>query len=135
MNEFAKRLKEIRIDRGLTQAQLAKRLGISVSTISMYEAGNREPSLDMLLSLSEVLRTTPGYLINYTVNVDPSNGFVSAWTDIDDKAIGELFSRYSTAVPGEKDEISKLIDISLGLDDDKIQQLINYAKFLGQEEK
>ncbi len=48
-------LKLIRIRKGLLQADLAKRLGVSQNTISMYETGNRFPSRTNLQKLAEVL--------------------------------------------------------------------------------
>ena len=43
MGQFASILKQLRLQKGLTQPQLAERLGISRSAISMYERGEREP--------------------------------------------------------------------------------------------
>ena len=45
---FSQSLKKLRLEKGLTQSQLAEALGISKSAISMYECGNREPELDVL---------------------------------------------------------------------------------------
>ena len=42
---FYDRLKEGRINAGLTQEQLAEKLGIAKSTLSGYESGNREPTV------------------------------------------------------------------------------------------
>lgn len=41
-------LKELRINRGLTQNDLSKGTGLAKSTISMYENGNREPNFETL---------------------------------------------------------------------------------------
>lgn len=41
-------LKELRINRGLTQDDLSKGIGLAKSTISMYENGNREPNFETL---------------------------------------------------------------------------------------
>lgn len=43
---FSEQLKKLRLERGLTQVQLAKLLKISKSSISMYENGNREPDFE-----------------------------------------------------------------------------------------
>lgn len=47
-SNFPESLKKLRIRRGLTQAELAERLGVGKSTISMYEVGAREPDFKML---------------------------------------------------------------------------------------
>lgn len=49
------RLHEIRKERGLTQVELAKILGVNQSSISMLESGNRDPSFKLLLRMSERL--------------------------------------------------------------------------------
>ena len=41
-------LRQLRTDSGMSQEELAKRLGLAKSTISMYESGSREPSLEIL---------------------------------------------------------------------------------------
>lgn len=41
-------LKELRINRGLTQDDLSKGTGLAKRTISMYENGNREPNFETL---------------------------------------------------------------------------------------
>lgn len=45
---FSQSLKKLRLEKGLTQSQLAEALDISKSAISMYECGKREPELDVL---------------------------------------------------------------------------------------
>lgn len=45
---FKDALKELRIKRNLTQEQLANKLDLAKSTISMYENGKREPDLETL---------------------------------------------------------------------------------------
>ncbi|HHY95901.1 MAG TPA: helix-turn-helix transcriptional regulator, partial [Firmicutes bacterium] len=43
---FAKRLRELREKHGWSQQQLADRIGTARVTITMYEAGEREPDFD-----------------------------------------------------------------------------------------
>lgn len=61
--DFGKRLREMREKKGLTQAELAKMASLGESTISFYESGKREPSYEMLVTLAELLDTTPNYLL------------------------------------------------------------------------
>lgn len=46
MTEFKDMLKLYRNQRGLSQSELAKKLGLSPSTISMYEVGKRQPDFE-----------------------------------------------------------------------------------------
>ena len=49
--------------RGMTQATLADRLGVSPSAVGMYEQGRREPSCDILILLSREFDVTIDYLL------------------------------------------------------------------------
>src|SRR5436190_9619925 len=48
------RLRALRQQRGITLAELARRTGISVSTLSRLESGDRRPTLELLLHLARV---------------------------------------------------------------------------------
>jgi len=50
---FAKRLKELRASRGLTQDDLARELNLVKSSISMYENGKRKPSFEVLEAIAD----------------------------------------------------------------------------------
>ena len=49
---------------GLSQAELARRLHISPSTVGMYEQGRREPSVDTLVALSRIFGVSLDYLLS-----------------------------------------------------------------------
>ena len=51
--DFAKRLKELRASRGLTQDDLARVLNLVKSSISMYENGKRKPSFEVLEAIAD----------------------------------------------------------------------------------
>lgn len=48
-------VERLRKEKGLTQVELAAKLGVSQGAVSMIERGDRMPSMKMLLKLSEVL--------------------------------------------------------------------------------
>ncbi|MDD5350460.1 MAG: helix-turn-helix transcriptional regulator [Chthoniobacteraceae bacterium] len=50
-------LRDMRIRNSLSMNKLAERSGIHVSTISLMERGLRSPTLDVLLRISEALKT------------------------------------------------------------------------------
>ena len=60
---FGERLRELRIENGLTQLQLAQILGISKSNISKYEAGNVEPNLDIITNVAIQFCVSTDYLL------------------------------------------------------------------------
>lgn len=130
MTEFSRRLRQARIDASITQEQLAKAMNVSKSTISMWENGNRMPSVSVLLPLAEALKTTPAYLSGGAYKMVDGETYPAS--SFRDSAVqGYSFARG----PGEADEMSQLIDIALGLDDAQLEQLIKYAEFLSQEDK
>ena len=51
-NEFGKRLKELRLSKGLSQQKLGEDLGFCNQTISFWESGSREPDLDTVLKIA-----------------------------------------------------------------------------------
>ena len=75
MSAFSETLSRLRRERGLTQAELGARLGISKSAVSMYECGNREPELDLLRAMADVFVVSESVLLgrpeSELVNDDP----------------------------------------------------------------
>lgn len=71
MNVLSKRLKAMRMKRGLTQRQMATKLNISPSSIALYETGGRNPDPDMLKRLADFLGCSTDYLLGRTDNPDP----------------------------------------------------------------
>ena len=55
MSEFAKNLKRFRKQKNLKQSELGKLLNYGSTAIANYESGRNEPSLDVLIKLSEIL--------------------------------------------------------------------------------
>lgn len=48
-------LKIMRIRRGMTQVELAAKVGISQNALSFYEVGSRSPRMDILYKLADAL--------------------------------------------------------------------------------
>lgn len=59
---FNDRLKEARNNAGLTQEQLAKKLGLAKSTITGYEKGTSEPNMITVKNLMDILKVDANYL-------------------------------------------------------------------------
>lgn len=62
-NQFSEQMKELRKANGLTQATLAKALGIGQTTVANYEKGVRLPDLDMLISIANYFSVTIDTLV------------------------------------------------------------------------
>ena len=61
--DFGSRLKELRLQSGLTQKQLAEQVGITKSVISFYELRERTPSPEVLIKLAAVFHVSSDYLL------------------------------------------------------------------------
>lgn len=61
--QFKDVLKELRKEKGLSQTMLAREIDYSVSIISKWENGEREPTAPALISLSEYFDVTVDYLL------------------------------------------------------------------------
>ena len=61
--DIGKRISNLRKKKKITQLELANKLFITDKTVSSWESGRTEPSLDILINLSEVLDCNVGYLI------------------------------------------------------------------------
>lgn len=65
-NKFAERVRELRLEMGLTRQDLAKRLNISVRLLSYWENAQRECDFDTLIALSNILDCSIDYLLGKT---------------------------------------------------------------------
>ena len=60
---LGQRLKELREESGLTQKQLAERLGINSVTYLHYEKAQREPPLALLADMAKFFDVSTDYLL------------------------------------------------------------------------
>ncbi len=65
------RLKDLREDNDLTQAQIAELLHIKQNTYSQYENGQRQIPLDCLIALARYYKTSTDYILGLTDNKNP----------------------------------------------------------------
>ena len=56
-------IKDIRLRKGLTQADVAAALGVSSVVYSRYETGKRQPSIDMLIQMADIFGVTVDFLL------------------------------------------------------------------------
>jgi transcriptional regulator with XRE-family HTH domain len=61
-NRFGKRVRELRLAKGLTQEELAERAGLHPTYIGGIERGERNLGLDNLLKLARALNEHPAAL-------------------------------------------------------------------------
>lgn len=73
---LAKRVKELRNRRGLSQELLAENSGLGIRTIQRIENGETAPRGDTLRRLANALDTSPDEIIDWTISED--KGFLMA---------------------------------------------------------
>ena len=66
MGEFQNIFRQLRLSASLTQNDIAKRIGISRSTIGMYETGAREPDFKTLEKIADYFNVDTDYLLGRT---------------------------------------------------------------------
>jgi repressor LexA len=60
---LGERLKDLREERGMSQAELAKLVGVTRAAVGMYEQGKRSPDYDTLRRFAEVFMVSTDYLL------------------------------------------------------------------------
>lgn len=67
------RLKQLRLGRGLSAEDLAKRIAVGVAQIYRYEAEKTDPSSDVLIKLALFFKVSTDYLVGLARDPDPSD--------------------------------------------------------------
>ena len=62
MKTFGERLKELRREQNIGQVELAKKLGVGKSVISLWETNQCEPTLSKLVAIAKFFNVTIDYL-------------------------------------------------------------------------
>ena len=63
MSEFCKRLREIRLEKGLKQREMADRLAITLRAYQYYESATHYPEIPDLLKLADFFEVSTDYLL------------------------------------------------------------------------
>ena len=102
------KLKRLRENKNLLQKELANIIGISLSSISMYERGERQPDNETLKKFSKFFNVSIDYLLDNEIKDETSiddemkeidtlkkllikNGFMSKDEDLTEKELDKLF--------------------------------------------
>ena len=64
--KLGERLKELRLEKGLTQQELADKLKINAVTYLHYEKSQREPPLSLLVEFAKFYSVSVDYLLGYS---------------------------------------------------------------------
>lgn len=112
-------LRELRKQRGLTMKELGEKIGVSESTISLYETGRRSPSYEILLKIAEYFGVSVDYLLrgNEEKNAIPTD------SELDELVKDELVGFYGDVkkelTPGDIEDIKTLMKLRAELNRSK----------------
>ncbi len=102
---FNVNLRNARASMNLTQSQVAKQLGISVSTYTKYETASNEPDLKMLVKLADFYHLSVDYLLRGHDNFirekvnksiilsENEKALITQYRTLDDLSKGKLLER------------------------------------------
>ncbi len=76
MSKVFSNLKYLRLQRGLSQEQLAEHLGITRSRLGAYEENRNEPSIDLLISISDFFHVAVDALVRGDLNKTNLDGLM-----------------------------------------------------------
>ena len=97
--EIGNRIRKYREELGISQKELAERIGVSNGRVSNWEQGLNRPDADMLAKLCYALQVSPGSLLGIKLSTDEL-------TDIEWKIIRSY---------REKKDLQKAVRILLGI--------------------
>lgn len=99
------RIKQLRLEKGLSQRKLAEETGISQQSLSFYEKGDRRPKIETWQKLADYFDVSVGYLqgvedTNYSYNL----------------AFSKILDKYDGVSSLKKDEKVKLVGMKIDLE-------------------
>ena len=74
--EFGQRLKNLRLERGITQQDLASAIGVSVVAVRNWERGARKPAMEGIIALGQALRVSADVLLGLPLSNQPKSNLV-----------------------------------------------------------
>lgn len=107
MSKFSENLKMLRKRENLTQTELAQKIGVGRSAISMYETGDREPDFIVLEALADTFNVDMDFLTGRKTEKTPSEDGAEEF----ERAVNLLFSEHP-------ENLSRLLD-ALAADPEK----------------
>lgn len=119
MGTFGQRLKDLRNSRGISQNELSRHIGVSKSSVNMYERDEREPGFETLEAIADFFNVNMDYLLGREHRIST------------DTAPADLLLTKSEVVDGQTDEfVMEIMRLFLQLDDRARSAFLGYTKRL-----
>ncbi|MDN4593541.1 helix-turn-helix domain-containing protein [Polycladomyces subterraneus] len=107
--DFPSRLKQLRRQKNLTQEQLGQQVGVTKVSISLYESGRRNPDLETITKIADVLEVSVDYLLGRTDA--PDRTIAATAVGVGDPKICRWFEELLRAPQECREELKKIWDI------------------------
>lgn len=117
---FAKRVNELRKAKGINQAQLAERVGVSKTSANLYESATRAPDIQVLARYAKVLGVTSDYLLGLSDNRTQGNAAIGDKLGLSDESI-EMLSGLSEQM---KEAIEDSRETAKSIPEYQVQELL-----------
>lgn len=115
MNIFGSNLKKFRLNRSMTQGDLAEALNISRSSVSMYENGEREPDFETLELIADYFNVDMNHLLGSETNQEYDPDVEKILEAMEkNKELKILFDKTKDYTPEQIKRIAKIIDLTIG---------------------
>ncbi len=102
MSRFAENLKKCRIDKGISQDELAKKINIHPVQFSRYERGQTIPSIEVVQKIASVLETSIDVLV---LGDENSKARIS----LKDRELLSMFNKVQELNNDDQDCVKKLL--------------------------
>ncbi len=96
-------LRALREKRGITVKQLGEAIGVSPTTISRYETGQRQTDYETLIRLKEYFGVTIDYLLGETVPIECA--------DISNAADTTFYKEYNELTEEQKTAVREIVRV------------------------
>lgn len=130
--DFATRLTHLRKDMGLTQAELAKKTGISRSVLASYEATGKTPTLERMILLAKFFNVSLDYLVGISDSKNFRNSSETEELRLSEKSIEYIHSLHDSSYIIIGDSNDQVNDGVLFQNDifSKILELKSFEQFI-----
>lgn len=126
LRSFGEKLKEIRLQYGLTQDKFADEMNVSLDTVKNWEQGYNYPSINMLTSISEYFKCDFDYLIGQQATPKKEFAHVADMIGISEEAAALLMKAKEQGNP-ITEVLSELIEDRVLLDNIYSCSTANYG--------
>ncbi len=107
--KFCEKLKLLREEEGLSQAALAKALGVSQSAVAQWEAGTRKPTAQAVVAIARMFDTSADFILGL---VDEKLRLVPYYKGLDEKE-QTFMQAYSQLSAEKKNAVGEIVRLFL----------------------